>query len=307
MKIVNKETVRWAYRLFLDREPENEIVLETNIPDIPALRAAFLASIEYCNKNKTGGAILPDTWVIKETIHGFRIWVSLVELGVSRPILCDTYDSEEAILLKTIVKPGDTVFDIGTNIGFYSMLLSKIVGASGQVFGFEPLSYLYTNAQKSAVENNFQGFCRIQNLALSNIIGTLNIRHAPSTANFGGGHIAPDGTAPKDHVDEKVNVSKLDEFMPQSRVKFIKLDVEGAEPLVIEGGRKLLTRDRPTVLAELHNAQLRAVSNSDATQLINKMKSLGYVCFAVGDTTRSQPVESYHSSHPTNVLFVNNE
>lgn len=300
---VDKEAVRWAYRLFLDREPENESVLERPFAGTPALREAFLGSTEFRNKN-TAGVLPRDTWVIKETVHGFRIWLSLAELGVSRPILKDAYDNAEARILKTIVKDGDTVFDIGTNIGFYSLLLSKIVGPSGQVFGFEPLSYLYAHARKSVVENDYQDFCIIQNLALSNIKGTLNIRHAPFTANFGGGHIAPDTLTPKDHVDEKVNVSRLDEFMTHSTVKFIKIDVEGAEPLVIEGGTTLITRDRPVILSELHNAQLKAVSHTTATLYIKQLNGLGYACFAITDAGFAHPIESYNEDHPANVLFV---
>jgi FkbM family methyltransferase len=303
MSNVNAESIRWAYRLLLDREPEDENVVKRSFPNIPALRDAILGSLEYRIKN-TGVQLAPDIWVIKETIHGFRIWLSLAEHAVSRPILHDAYDAREVEILKTIVKKGDTVFDIGTNIGFYSNLFSKLVGPTGHVVGFEPLRYLYDKATASVRENKFQDFCVVHNLALSKTEGMINIRHAPITKNFGGGHIAPDSNAPKDHVDEKVNVSKLDKFLPQSTVKLIKIDVEGAEPMVIEGGRKLLARDRPTILAELHNAQLKLVSNSNGSQLIQQMKSLGYLCFAVGDTDRSQPMESYDSSHSVNVLFV---
>jgi len=303
MSKIDKEAVRWAYRLFLDREPETESVLENSFGSTRALREALLSSAEYRNNNVTGG-YTQNTWVIKETVHGFRIWVSLSELGVSRPILGDTYDSKEAQLLKTIIKEGDTVFDIGANIGFYSLLLSRIVGPGGRVFGFEPLLFLCDKARKSVNENGYQEFCLVQNLALSNAKGTLNIRHAPVTTNFGGGYIAPDTNTPTGHVDEKVSVSRLDEFITQSQVKFIKIDVEGAEPLVIEGGKSLINRDHPVILSELHNAQLKTVSNSSATKYIRQLDELGYSCYAITDSAFSSPIESYNADHPTNVLFM---
>ena len=138
-----------------------------------------------------------DSWVIKETAHGFRIWLAIAELGVSRPILNDVYDPREAAAIKGLVKSGDTCLDIGTNIGFYALLLSSLVGPRGRVIGFEPLELLHEKAARSVTENGYQSFCQIHRLAVSSEAGTLSIRHAPLTTNFGGGHIAPGGPAPR--------------------------------------------------------------------------------------------------------------
>ena len=78
------EHIRWAYRLFLDREPENESLLHRSVPNTQTLRRQFLASSEYQIKNPAS-ALLIDKWVIVPTKLGFRILVALNELGVSRP------------------------------------------------------------------------------------------------------------------------------------------------------------------------------------------------------------------------------
>jgi FkbM family methyltransferase len=303
MSSVNKETLRWAYRLFWDREPENDSVLEQQFPSTTALRNAFLDSTEFRNKNSSR-VFNPDAWVIKETTHGFRIWVSLNELSICRPILNDAYDVKEAEILKGMIRTGDTVFDIGTNIGFYSLLLSKIVGPGGQVHGFEPFPFLFNVARRSILENHYQAFCTIHNLALSNTEGTLSLRDALIMSPFCGGHISSTATIPDKSCDGKVAVSRLDGFMPQSTVRLIKIGVEGAEPMVIEGGRMLIARDKPVILSGLNNAKLKAVSNTTATIYIKQLRELGYACFAVADTAYANPMEAYDGDCPANVLFI---
>ena len=299
----SKDTIAWAYRLFLDREAESETVLNSTFSSTAALRETFLGSLEYRLKNP-GGQLSLDKWVIKETIHGFRIWVSLGELGVSRPILNDLYESAEVAVVKQWIKPGDTVLDIGTNIGFYSLLFCTLVGDTGKVIGFEPLSFLCQKARLSVEENRFSSICTIHNAAVADQNGTLSIRHAPQTTNFGGGHIAPHGAPPAHHVDELVQVVRIDDQLPSTRVSFIKIDVEGAEPMALAGAKHLLQRDRPVIIAELHNRQLSKIGGSSASQLINQLAAIGYACHAIEDRDLTQSIESYEGDRVINVLFV---
>jgi len=299
MRTDYRETRRWAYRLFLDREPENDAVLLEPVKDTRSLREAFLNPPEFRERNPDGFAG-PDCWVIKESVHGFRIRVSLSELGISRPILRDAYDPNECALLKREITEGDCVYDIGTNIGFYSLLCATLVGPSGRVIGFEPIEYLFQAASSSIRENRFQDFVHINQVAISDTRGTAKIRHAPHTTNFGGGHLVHDSATPPNHIDALVEMRPLDDFPNERSVRLIKIDVEGAEPRVIQGAGALLRRDRPLILAELHNAQLAKVSASSATAFIATMRSNGYACTRI-DTLSE--IHSYDLDDPINVLF----
>jgi hypothetical protein len=105
-------------------------------------------------------------------------------------------------------------------------------------------------------------------------------------------------------IDELVEAVTLDEVLAGRQCAFMKLDVEGAEPRVIRGTQSTIARSRPTILAELHDSQLRAVSQSSADNFIAQMASLGYHCSRLNaDGTRGKAIERYGGSDPLNVVF----
>jgi FkbM family methyltransferase len=296
------EEIRWAYRLFLDREPENERVLEQPFPGTEMLRRAFLSSEEFREKNRDLTFDFP-CWVIKETKYGFRLWVALNELAICRPVLMDVYEDAEAKFVTSLVRPGDHAIDAGANIGFFTMLLAATVGPGGSVRAFEPLEYLFDALGRSTGENHFEARVESHRLALSDAHGTAHLRHAPATANFGGAHLVAAGETPHGHEDVAVLTAPLDSFLDDRRVAFIKMDVEGAEPKVVAGAAKLLERDHPVILAELHNAQLRAVSGISATEFIAHMHELGYTCRHLHEAHRGTKLTTYNEDRPINVIF----
>ena len=304
MDNVGPEYIRWAYRLFLDREPETETVLERTFPNSNVLRQAFIASDEFREKNRGLVFGFPGM-VIKETKYGFRLWVSLRELAICRAILMEVYEDVEAQFMCSTVRPGDHVIDAGANIGFFTMLLAQLVRPGGSVRAFEPLDFLFDALRRSTAENRFESSVELYQLALSDIEGAAFLRHAPGTTNFGGGHVVTgDGSAtPHSHVDVPIQMIRLDALMDERRVSFIKMDVEGAEPKLIQGGDSLLRRDRPLILSELHNAQLHAVSGVSATDFIEQMRRLGYRCRELPGEHGGKALTSYRKDQPMNVIF----
>jgi FkbM family methyltransferase len=299
---LTREHVRWAYRLFLDREPESEDVLDLPAMDTSALRHVFLSSSEYQLTN-SGVSTVGDKWVIVPTDLGFRIFVNLKELGICRPILMGAYETAAVQLFKSLVNPGDRVFDIGANIGFHTMWLSKLVGAAGEVLAFEPVRYLYDALVKSISENQFDDRCQAINCAVSDASGTGLIRHAPETTNFGGAHLTRD-RADDNHAYETIQLRTLSEFISDKRCSFIKIDTEGSEAKVLRGGGDLLRRDRPVVFAELFNEQLKKVSGATASQLIRDMAELGYRCFETDAGHPGSEIRSYDEPALINVVFL---
>ena len=75
---LKKQYVHWAYRLFLDREPENENVLEERVfGDSKDLRDQFMDSPEFCLNNPQR-VVMSDLWVLHESKLGFKIYVNLL-------------------------------------------------------------------------------------------------------------------------------------------------------------------------------------------------------------------------------------
>jgi FkbM family methyltransferase len=296
---VTVEDVRYAYRILLDREPESSVALNRRFDSRLHLRTHFLTSEEFSKYSPQLSPLL-DCWVIKETSHGFRIFVSLNDLYISRNILLGAYEESEVDVVKSIIRPGDAVIDVGANIGFYTMLFAKLVGSAGEVIAFEPLSELYAAAVRSKAENGFGQNCTLHNMALSDSVGKAALRRATWTINFGGAYLSDGVSVPPGHIDEEVNTARLDDYITNKRCAFIKLDVEGAEAKVIRGGIGLLERDKPIILSELHTPMLKRVSGCTADDFIEMMRVLGYKCVQV--STRA-PIASHVNGTPINVLF----
>nr|QOL00444.1 31-O-demethyl-FK506 methyltransferase FkbM [uncultured organism] len=297
------ETVRWAYRILLDREPEDERVARREFPDTRTMRRAFLLSEEFQTKN-ADLVFGFSRWVITETAFGFRLWVSLEEQAISRSILFGNYELPEAAFVAANVRPGDHVIDAGANIGYFTMLLAQACSPGGTVRSFEPLDYLFDALERSVAENRFTSWVVPVRVALADVCGRALFRHVPRTTNFGGGHLAEAGEMPPSHVEEPVDLRTLDSLLDERRVAFVKIDVEGAEPRAMRGARRMLERDRPVILAELHNAQLRTVSGVSATEFVAEMRTAGYGCSALTEAgQRGDAMTAYDGEAPINVVF----
>ena len=299
---VTPEHIKWAYRLFLDREPENELLLHRSVPNTQTLRRQFLDSSEYQMKN-AASALGIDKWVIVATKLGFRILVALNEVGVSRPILLDKYEPEAVALFKSLVKPGDRVIDVGANIGFHSLLFAQLVGPTGRVLSFEPVKYLYDALIASVAENHFHDRIEAYNCAISDRAGTSLIRHAVGTSNFGGAHLA-DVKRDDGHAYDEIETKTLSDFISDQRCNLIKIDAEGAEGRVLQGAVDLLKRDRPLLFVELFNEQLTKISGLTATALIKWMAMFDYRCLETTGGKPGRELAAYDAPEIMNVLFV---
>ena len=139
------------------------------------------------------------------------------------------------------------VFDIGANFGFYSCLLA---GLCRQVHAFEPVPWLADRIQGNIALNGFRNV-KINRAVLSDMEGILPLNLPDrSDANWGTSSLVHQSG--KNHEQLAVQATTLDAYCRQDdiRVDFIKLDVEGAEHLVLRGGLKTLRRWRPRMIIE---------------------------------------------------------
>ena len=241
-------------------------------------------------------------WVIKELEFGARIWCSLNERAISRPILLNAYEPAETRFIAMTVRPGDLAVDAGANIGYHTLHLAHLAGEGGHVEAFEPIPYLAQALAAGVAESAFTARVTVHRAALDERPGTLQMRRAQSTSNFGGAYFAPGDVHP-DEV-EVAAVLRLDDVIAGRSCRFLKMDVEGAEPRVIRGGLQTLMTGRPVILSELHNPQLQIVSQTTADAFIAQLSALGYRCSRLNpDGTRGHALERYADLDPVNVVF----
>lgn len=177
-------------------------------------------------------------------------------LGTSEPHV------QEA--LRLLITPGMTVFDIGANVGFFSMIAARLVGPGGRVVAFEPLAENAALIARNAALNAF-GNVTVRQEA----IGSADSRQEFLTSEVASwGRLASAPAPPAQQVGRiQVPVRTLDSLLEHHEVPppaFIKIDVEGAETEVLAGARGVLQRLCPLMLIELHGTNARVQEQLDA-------------------------------------------
>jgi FkbM family methyltransferase len=208
------------------------------------------------------------------------------------------------------LKPGDTLLDVGTHFGFYSSLGATLVGESGRVIGVEAAPGIY-----SIYTQNVASFPQVQpfHLAAGNQEGAVTFYQYPilySEYNT----LQPDQyaeTAWSQSIQPEaveVNVQPLQRLLTtlQAFPKLIKIDVEGAENLVVQGLTEFLNQHHPTIALEyiLHDT---STSHQEAAA---ELLQLGYRPHLLDEAGYPQPIEDIEQAlarqnrHSDNVLFI---
>jgi len=167
-------------------------------------------------------------------------------------------------LMSRLIRPDDVCFDIGANVGVYTLIMSDLA-AQGRVHAFEPSSSNFAFLQKNMADNHILN-ASAHHLALGNKTGPGNFHYLPDIA---GCSFAEDETVDADadaiiqrawgrrwtRVTEPVEFATLDLWAAQNaveRLDFIKMDVEGSERFVIEGGKATFEKFKPILFTELN-------------------------------------------------------
>jgi FkbM family methyltransferase len=185
------------------------------------------------------------------------------------------FEPKSTEIAQTLVKEGDVVLDIGANIGYYTVLFSKLVGKNGKVFAFEPTTHFLDILQRNLDANGVSNV-EIVKCGLSNKKHTMEIGIGPSSATL---HPAPGF----DRVDKReiIDLTTLDIFTGNRnlpKIDFIKIDVDGHEPFFFQGAWDSLDKYEPVVLLELsHLHYLKA--GFTAWDFYDLLKERGYFIF----------------------------
>lgn len=172
-------------------------------------------------------------WRVGSSIHG--CWLG-------------NYESDKQRLISRLVKPGMSAWDIGANAGFYTLAMSRLAGHDGCVHAFEPLPGNAAHVHEHIGFNNCANVI-LHQIALSDRKGEAAFRTANSNAM---GHLATGGDL---HVQTAAMDGLIEDGVPAPDI--VKMDVEGAESLVLDGARKLLGMQRTIWLIALHGEEQR--------------------------------------------------
>lgn len=186
------------------------------------------------------------------------------------------------LIRRTIDVDGGSFIDIGANVGIISIAVADVLRRrAGRALAIEPLPSNFEFLAHSITENGLEETILAAQVAVGNQEGHLDL-WSMSTGAIANALPLGWRTANQEEptAAERVTVPmrRLDALVAEqgiTNVRFVKIDVEGAEQFVLEGARELLTRDRPVVYAEMHRVY-SAANDTTPADLIAFAESLAY-------------------------------
>lgn len=213
---------------------------------------------------------------VVRTRFGFRYKADLGDWLGQYVYLTGVYEPPTARVIAELLRPGDSFVDVGANSGFFTLLASRRVGPRGRVNSFEPVPSM----RKRLLDNigiNAMTNVSVHDVAASNTEDVLPLFEGPE------GH---KGISSLRHIDNsaatiEVRTVPLDTLRNSlSPVRMVKIDVEGAEQLVLEGMDNIIKQDRPYIVIEITDDYLRAFGNG-AVHLAQHLTDMGYHMYMI--------------------------
>lgn len=208
-------------------------------------------------------------------------WELDLEEGIDFSIwLLGAFEPETVRCYQGIVRPGDTVLDIGANIGAHTLPLAQAVGPSGKVFAFEPTDYAFAKLSRNAALNPALA-SRI--LGLQMMLGDANSEGSRPPMLYSSWPLKDDEDLHRLHqgrlkTTTGASVRTLDSALAAinlTRLDCVKVDIDGAECAMLRGARTVLTRWQPVIIMELSPYVLEE-QKASLGELLHLLKDYGY-------------------------------
>ena len=199
-------------------------------------------------------------------LEGYRM---RVEWARYRCFAYGNWEPELRELVKANVRNGSIAVDVGAHIGYYSLLLSRLVGPTGQVYSFEPVPPNFSFLTENLKMNGCANVEAVNRAVLD--------RQTQIRVDLPEGDPLPIGVSFADASQAgsvKVETVSLDEYLLARTLKvdFLKVDAECAEDMVLTGARRLIARDRPSILMEVHHFD----GDREKSPVPRHMREMGY-------------------------------
>lgn len=189
------------------------------------------------------------------------------------------YEFDEICFLKNSLSKGDTFFDIGANIGLYTLSAAKKLGNSGKIFAFEPFSVNYKRLVKNISLNGFTNIIA-EKLAVSDKNESISVFYDEQENNLGMVSSFLTDFSQKETV-KSVTIDHYVEKNCIKDIKFVKIDIEGGEFFALKGMENTLKNHNPILLIEIIDELLNK-SNVKSEEVIDYLKGLNYQLFYIG-------------------------
>ena len=216
-------------------------------------------------------------WAVREQVRQKDLGGYVAELHLSEVMEIGAYleefEPDVKALIDRFTPPGGVALDIGANVGLHPLRIAYRLGSDGRLFAFEPTDFSYRKLRRNVALNPHLNIQPIQ-IALSNENAKDIEIHFRTSWRTDGGRA--------DVASTRVDFLTLDDWASQNeldRLDLIKIDVDGYEGLVIEGGLATISKFKPVFLIEAFEGQFE----QDRPEAFLLLESLGYSLYHAKD------------------------
>lgn len=202
-------------------------------------------------------------------LNGVKMFIRLDDWAVGARIAINrVYEKHVTEEIRRFFRPGAVLVDVGANIGYYTLLAAPHLGAAGKIIAFEPSLDSCALLKMSLEKNGFKNVT-IHAKAVADIQGIVGFN--PDDSN---------GLINKENPNicaYQVEAVTLDDVLNgEERIDLIKMDVEGAEGLVLKGMEKLIQTHHPLIFTEFRPPALESRSGMNANEFLDRFRNAGY-------------------------------
>jgi FkbM family methyltransferase len=183
-------------------------------------------------------------------------------------------------VIRKLLRPGDRVIDVGANVGYYTLVMSSVIGPKGRLDAFEANPRMARLLRRTVSCSGRSEFVSVHEKIVADRAGVMHLNVSDRFA--GAGNVAENGWGIGEDTEVvECEAVRLDDLAPEGAVDLLRIDTEGSEVLILNGAMGILARS-PTIklCIEWHVGMMSA--RGDVTALIAALTQMGFKFWRIG-------------------------
>ena len=246
--------------------------------------------------------LLPQERIILVPVQEHKMYVDIGDMGDLTPALVSSgiYDQQMTEVIKSIITRGMVCLDIGAMIGYFTLIMARLVGEEGKIFAFEPEPHNFDLLVKNIAMNGYDNITAAPK-AISNKNEKTEL--FLDRINLGSHSLVTPGenthTLGKDII--KVEAQTLDSLFRDydGKIDFVKIDAGGAETAVLEGMENVINKNKDLMIITQFQPGPLVTFGSSPEEFLNKLLHHGFNLYNID--------EKKQSLHPTDAATLRKE
>jgi FkbM family methyltransferase len=254
-----------------------------------------LRPFQFRGKGRLAEVVVPRTGNRDALIFGSTFSLDMSDY-IQRHMYAGSFEREESGIVRKMLRPGMTFVDVGANVGYYTALAAQLVGRNGFVFAFEPSEYGFPRLS-SMIEINGLTCARAIKCALADVAGEGLLFGAvdEDICDIHTATMVPNDN-PRRAVVRTETLDRMAEQLNIKQIDFLKIDVDGFEPVVLKGAATLIANGRiSNIMLECAEYWFKRM-NTSTVEIVEDLRSKGFSRISRIERSGSEVFATYFCS-----------